>query len=172
MRSRWAYRLNPFAVWRSAISVVFLRANFPGQGEAAERAYTSLKASQTAQLEAEAERKKILADALDLLGDPKRYESEIISKPSSKADAENALDRDKTAVAFRFSPTKGEDRGHRFLVFSRDSLQRLLRRVNLEEELFDAFLKSAESSGLVAKKYKPITLDGSSFCGLWINAEK
>lgn len=172
MRSRQAYRMNTFEVWRSAIGRVFLRANFPGQGDAVESAYTSLEASQAAQFEAEAGRKKIIADALDLLGDPQRYEGEIISKPASKADAETALDRDQTAVAFRFSPIKGEDRGHQFLVFSKTSMLRLLRRVNIDEQLFSAFLQQAESSGLVAKKYHAVTLGGGSFSGIWVTAEK
>lgn len=172
MRSRHAYRLNAFQVWCSAIDRVFLRSNFRGQGDAEAKAYTSLEASQAAQLEAETERTRIIAAALDLLGDPKRYEGEIISKPATKADADNMLDHDQTAVAFWYAPAKGNARGHRFLVFSRASMLRLLQRVDLKEELFDAFMRQAESSGLVAKKYYAVTLGGGSFSGIWVNAEK
>lgn len=166
------YDLDPFEVWRDAVVRVFLEANLPSHGMAFTAAYDGLETAQASQLRAEEEREETLRRALELLGDQSRYEDEIIPKPATADEATRLLDEEQTAVAFRHTPTKGPECGKHFIIFSNASLFRLLKRVNMDELLFDAFKKRAVAMGLLSKKSWPVKIGDTNFSGFWIGDEK
>ena len=152
MTSLARYQLDPFEMWRDAVVQIFLEANLPSHGMAHSAAYDGLETAQKSQLRTEAEREETLRKALELLGDQSRFKDEIIKKPDTAAEAIQLLDEEQTAVAFRHTPTKGPECGKHFIIFSNASLFRLLKRVNMDELLFDAFKKRAVAMGLLSKK--------------------
>ena len=172
MTSLARYQLDPFEVWRDAVMRIFLEANLPSHGMAHTAAYDGLETAQEAQLRTEAEREETLRKALELLGDQSRFEDEIIKKPDTAAEAIQLLDEEQTAVAFRHTPTKGPECGKHFIIFSNASLFRLLKRVNMDELLFDAFKKRAVAMGLLSKKSWPVKIGDTNFSGFWIGDEK
>ena len=172
MTSLARYQLDPFEVWRDAVVRVFLEANLPSHGMAFTAAYDGLETTQASQLRAEEEREETLRRALELLGDQSRYEDEIIPKPATADEATRLLDEEQTAVAFRHTPTKGPECGQHFIIFSNASLFRLLKRVNMDELLFDAFKKRAVAMGLLSKKSWPVKIGDTNFSGFWIGDEK
>lgn len=172
MTSLARYQLDPFEVWRDAVMRIFLEANLPSHGMAHHAAYDGLETAQEAQLRTEAEREETLRKALELLGDQSRFEDEIIKKPDTAAEAIQLLDEEQTAVAFRHTPTKGPECGKHFIIFSNASLFRLLKRVNMDELLFDAFKKRAVAMGLLSKKSWPVKIGDTNFSGFWIGDEK
>lgn len=172
MTSHARYQLDPFEVWRTAVIQIFLEANLPSHGMAFTAAYNGFEDAQASQLRAEAEREETLRKALELLGDQSRYEDEIIPKPATADEATRLLDEEQTAVAFRHTPTKGPECGKHFIIFSNASLFRLLKRVNMDELLFDAFKKRAVAMGLLSKKSWPVKIGDTNFSGFWIGDEK
>ena len=156
MNSRAGYRLNAFAVWRKAVIQIFLEINFPSGGTAQSAACDGWEQSQESQLRAEEEREKTLRKALELLGDQSRFKDEIIKKPATAEEATHLLDDEQTAVAFRYTPSRGLETGKRFLIFSNASLLRLLTRVGLDDTLYDACKKRAAAAGLLARQSKPV----------------
>ena len=172
MTSLARYQLDPFEVWRDAVVQIFLEANLPSHGMAHSAAYDGLETAQKSQLRAEEEREETLRRALELLGDQSRFEDEIIKKPDTAAEAIQLLDEEQTAVAFRHTPTKGPECDKHFIIFSNASLFRLLRRVNMDELLFDAFKKRAVAMGLLSKQSWPVKIGDTNFSGFWIGDEK
>ena len=172
MNSRARYQLDPFEVWRTAVIQVFLEANLPSHGMAFTAAYNGFEDAQASQLRAEAEREETLQKALELLGDQSRYEDEIIPKPATADEATRLLDDEQAAVAFRHTPTQGNDRGQPFIIFSNASLFRLLRRAGLDEELYDACKKRATEMGLLVRQSWPVKVGGVNFNGFWMLDKK
>lgn len=172
MTSLARYQLDPFEVWRDAVVRVFLEANLPSHGMAFTAAYDGLETAQASQLRAEEEREETLRRALELLGDQSRYEDEIIPKPATADEATRLLDEEREAVAFRHTPTRGPESGKHFIIFSNASLFRLLKRVNMDELLFDAFKKRAAAMGLLSKQSWPVKIGDTNFNGFWIGDEK
>lgn len=111
--------------------------------------------------EAERQLQILLERGVELVSSPELYIKQIIDRPASKAEAERLLSTD--AVAFRFSPTRGEDRGKELLAFSKSSLLRLLQRVSVTEKEYEAMLSECEKAGILGKKNWPINLGGETF---------
>ena len=172
MTSLARYQLDPFEVWRDAVVRVFLEANLPSHGMAFTAAYDGLETAQASQLRAEEEREETLSRALELLGDQSRYEDEIIPKPATADEATRLLDDEQAAVAFRHTPTQGNDRGQPFIIFSNASLFRLLRRAGLDEELYDACKKRATEMGLLVRQSWPVKVGGVNLNGFWMLDKK
>ena len=172
MNSRAGYRLNAFAVWRKAVIQIFLEINFPSGGTAQSAACDGWEQSQESQLRAEEEREKTLRKAIELLGDQSRFKDEIIKKPATAEEATHLLDDEQTAVAFRYTPSRGLETGKRFLIFSNASLLRLLTRVGLDDTLYDACKKRAAAAGLLARQSKPVKFGQAQFNGFWVLDEK
>lgn len=172
MTSLARYQLDPFEVWRDAVVRVFLEANLPSHGMAFTAAYDGLETAQASQLRAEEEREETLRRALELLGDQSRYEDEIIPKPATADEATRLLDDEQAAVAFRHTPTQGNDRGQPFIIFSNASLFRLLRRAGLDEELYDACKKRATEMGLLVRQSWPVKVGGVNLNGFWMLDKK
>lgn len=172
MTSLARYQLDPFEVWRDAVMRIFLEANLPSHGMAHTAAYDGLETAQEAQLRTEAEREETLRKALELLGEQSRFEVEIIKKPDTADEATRLLDDEQAAVAFRHTPTQGNDRGQPFIIFSNASLFRLLRRAGLDEELYDACKKRATEMGLLVRQSWPVKVGGVNLNGFWMLDKK
>ena len=172
MTSHARNQLDPFEVWRTAVIQVFLEANLPSHGMAFTAAYNGFEDAQASQLRAEAEREETLQKALELLSDQSRFEVEIIKKPDTADEATRLLDDEQAAVAFRHTPTQGNDRGQPFIIFSNASLFRLLRRAGLDEELYDACKKRATEMGLLVRQSWPVKVGGVNFNGFWMLGKK
>lgn len=172
MNSLARYQLDPFEVWRDAVMRIFLEANLPSHGMAFTAAYDSLETAQASQLRAEEEREETLRRALELLGDQSRYEDEIIPKPATADEATRLLDEEREAVAFRHTPTRGPESGKHFIIFSNASLFRLLKRVNMDELLFDTFKKRASALAILVRQSYAVKFGTVPFNGFWIVDEK
>lgn len=172
MSSCARYRLNPFSVWRESLVQIFLETCLPSRGEGYCTAHASWETAQESQLRAEEERKQTLQKAIELLSDQSRFEGEIIPKPATADEATRLLDGEQEAVAFRHTPTQGNDRGQPFIIFSNASLFRLLRRAGLDEELYDACKKRATEMGLLVKQSWPVKVGGVNFNGFWMLDKK
>ena len=172
MTSLARYQLDPFEVWRDAVMRIFLEANLPSHGMAHTAAYDGLETAQEVQLRTEAEREETLRKALELLGEQSRFEVEIIKKPDTADEATRLLDDEQAAVAFRHTPTQGNDRGQPFIIFSNASLFRLLRRAGLDEELYDACKKRATEMGLLVRQSWPVKVGGVNLNGFWMLDKK
>ena len=110
--------------------------------------------------------------ALELLGDQSRYEDEIIPKPATADEATRLLDEEREAVAFRHTPTRGPESGKHFIIFSNASLFRLLKRVNMDELLFDTFKKRASALAILVRQSYAVKFGTVPFNGFWIVDEK
>ncbi len=172
MNSLARYQLDPFEVWRDAVMRIFLEANLPSHGMAFTAAYDGLETAQASQLRAEEEREETLRRALELLGDQSRYEDEIIPKPATADEATRLLDEEREAVAFRHTPTRGPESGKHFIIFSNASLFRLLKRVNMDELLFDTFKKRASALAILVRQSYAVKFGTVPFNGFWIVDEK
>lgn len=160
---------NPFEEWRDVLFSVFLDSVFPKQGQAKETAQTGFQTAQKRQKEAEEEREKILQDALDLVTDQSRYEDEIIDTPTTPDEGRKLLNIEQSAVAFRYvRKHKNGDVNH-YIVFTDFSLLRLLKRVDLTEELYGPFKKRALKAGVMIMKSACARLHSQSLSGhYWI----
>lgn len=172
MHSHARYQLDPFEVWRDAVVRIFLESNLPSHGMAFTAAYNGFEDAQASQLRAEAEREETLRKALELLSDQSRFEGEIIKKPDSAAEATRLLDEEREAVAFRHTPTRGPESGKHFVIFSNASLLRLLKRVNMDELLFDTFKKRASALAILVRQSYAVKFGTVPFNGFWIVDEK
>lgn len=104
------YAANGALLWRYVLAVVVSRQWFADQRQRnafRERYLTHLCKGATAQ----ADREKVLWDAIKLLADVDAYRGQIIEKPDSKEAAEKHLSDD--AAAFRYTPKKGGPEGTR-----------------------------------------------------------
>ena len=163
---------NPFEEWRDVLHRVFLDSVFPKQGQAKETAQTGFQTAQKRQKEAEEEREKILQDALDLVTDQSRYENEIIDKPTSREECKELLNSDQDAIAFRYVRTSGQYEGQHFIVFTDDSLFRLLKRVGMTKELYGPFKKRALKAGVMVMSSASARFGSLSLNGFWFYDQK
>ena len=113
---------------------------------------------------AQADREKVLRDAIKYLTDVDAYRGQIIEKPDSKADAEKRLADD--AAAFQYAPKKGALKELELLVYSKDSILRLLEPIGLTSDLYSTFCGRCEEEGLLVRRGHTITLQGGSFHGV------
>ena len=171
MASPKAYRKDPFVVWQEVLERVLLRSIFASTPNLLEEALKMLKDTQDMREQAEQERTRKIEEALALIAEPSRYEREIVDRPKSKREARCLLDNEQTAVAFRFSPSKGDDAGRNLLAFSAMSLKRLLRRKECDDDLYDAVLTKAEQLGLLDQRSRTIRLGEDSFAAVTFNVE-
>ena len=169
MRSPYSFLRNPFEEWRNALLDVFLDSIFPNQSQAKEAAETDFQTAQKRQKEAEEERQKILQNALDLVTDQSRYEDEIIDTPTTPDESRKLLNIEQSAVAFRYvRKHKNGDVNH-YIVFTDFSLLRLLKRVDLTEELYGPFKERALKTGVMIMKSACARLHSQSLSGhYWI----
>lgn len=137
MQSEEAYHLSGFRVWRELLLATLVKTWFEGNPLYRD-ACGLLEDTEAWQRKEEARREEILHKAFTLLSHPEKYRSEIIDRPASKTEAADRLASD--ALAFRFTPLRGDDSGTELLAFTRQSLLRLLARVGCSEEFYDAFL--------------------------------
>ena len=134
------------------------------------RAEILLTSEAEQQAEAERQRRELIQRAVQLITSPERYAREIVDRPNSKSEAETALAGD--AVAFRFCPAKGDDRGKKLLAFSKRSLSRLLKRVSMPDTYHEAFLAECEKRGILDNRNRTINLGGESFYAVTFSVEK
>lgn len=169
MRSPYSFLRNPFEEWRNALLDVFLDSIFPNQSQAKEAAETDFQTAQKRQKEAEEERQKILQNALDLVTDQSRYEDEIIDTPTTPDEGRKLLNIEQSAVAFRYvRKHKNGDVNH-YIIFTDFSLLRLLKRVDLTEELYGPFKERALKAGVMIMKSACARLHSQSLSGhYWI----
>lgn len=171
MASPQSYWMDPFVAWQEVLETVFLASIFKNEQELIKQASQLLTDTQAMREQTEIERTRKIKEALELLSDPSRYEREIVDRPKSKQEARSLLDSEQTAVAFRFSPSKGDDAGLNLLAFSPTSLKRLLRRTGCGDEMYDAVLTKAEQMGLLDQRSRTIRLDKDSFAAVTFNIE-
>ena len=177
---RWRDRMHgpcrflrdPFEEWRDVLHRVFLDSVFSEQGQAKETAQTGFQTAQKRQKEAEEEREKILQDALDLVTDQSRYENEIIDKPASREECKELLNTDQSAIAFRYERASGQHEGQHFIVFTDDSLLRLLKRVGMTKELYGPFKERALKAGVMVMKSASARFGSLSLNGFWFYDQK
>ena len=177
---RWRNRMHdpcrflrdPFEEWRDVLHRVFLDSVFPEQGQAKETAQTGFQTAQKRQKEAEKEREKFLQDALDLVRDQSRYENEIIDKPASREECKNLLNTDQSAIAFRYVRASGQHEGQHFIVFTDDSLLRLLKRVGMTNELYGPFKERALKAGVMVMSSVCARFGSLSLNGFWFYDQK
>ena len=172
MHDQCRFLCNPFEEWRDVLHRVFLDSVFPKQGQAKETAQTGFQTAQKRQKEAEEEREKILQDALDLVTDQSRYENEIIDKPASREEGKKLLNTDQSAIAFRYERASGQHEGQHFIVFTDDSLFRLLKRVGMTKELYGPFKERALKAGVMVMKSASARFGSLSLNGFWFYDQK
>ena len=158
MASPQAYRYDAFESWRNEIILKFFYALFADNNELLAKALELLEDERMVMEKEREAREDTIKRALNLIADHSRYEREIVDRPTSKDEAKRLLDIEKTAVAFRFCPTKGKNTKDHFLAFTRISLQRLLAREGCGAELLDAVLDAAEKSELLDQRRRTIKL--------------
>lgn len=150
------YRESGFETWRKILLKHLLAAWFPEKNT--EGIFLSVTQRQE---EDRRRREEILQQAFHMLAHTENYENQIVDRPSSKDEAIKLLSA--KAVAFWFEPKKGDDKGKKLLAFSRDSLNRLLQSVNVQEEYYDAFIRLCDQEGILDKPNRSITLGGETF---------
>lgn len=163
MRSPQAYRQSGFEAWRRALAEQMVDAWF-GSTELAKQAEYLLLQFQQQQEDEEKRRSAAIRSAYEYLVDTARYERRITELPRSRDEATELLSDE--FFAFRYAPTKGQYKGHKLLVFDKNSLQRLLRSISVEEELYDAVLDFCEKEGFLVCRDHSITLGGETFHGI------
>lgn len=157
------YAVNGALLWRYVLAVIVSRQWFADQRQRnafREHYLTHLCKGAAAQ----ADREKVLRDALNRLTDVDSYRGQIIEKPDSKADAEKRLADD--AAAFQYTPKKGALKERELLVYTKDSILRLLEPIGLTSDLYSTFCGRCEEDGLLVKRDHAITLQGGSFHGV------
>ena len=177
---RWRDRMHgpcrflrdPFEEWRDVLHRVFLDSVFSEQGQARKTARTGFQTAQKRQKEAEEKREKILQDALDLVTDQSRYENEIIDKPASREECKELLNTDQSAIAFRYERASGQHEGQHFIVFTDDSLFRLLKRVGMTKELYGPFKERALKAGVMVMNSASARFGSLSLNGFWFYDQK
>lgn len=166
-----AYRENGFTIWRQLLEEKAIDMWFKNP-ELHQKAEELLHESELAQQKAEAMRTETIQKAIDLLSSPTRFEREIIERPTTKKDAIEHLNRLQDAVAFWYTPSKGNDEGKCFLAFSKDSLLRLLQRIGFNENLYDTLIVQSEKAGLLNQQNRSIKLGDNTFNAVTFCVEK
>ena len=157
------YAANGALLWRYMLAVIVSRKWFIDQRQRnafCEHYLTHLCKGAAAQ----ADREKVLRDAIKLLADVDSYRDQVIEKPDSKADAEKHLADD--AAAFQYTPKKGALKERDLLVYTKDSILRLLEPIGFTSDLYSTFCGRCEEDGLLVKRDHTITLQGGSFHGV------
>lgn len=172
MHDQYGYLRNPFEEWRDVLHRVFLDSVFSKQGQARETAQTGFQTAQKRQKDAEEEREKILQRALDLVRDQSSYENEIIDKPASRDECKKLLNIDQSAIAFRYVLASGQYEGQHFIVFTDDSLLRLLKRVGMTKELYGPFKARALKAEVMVMSSVSARFHGLSLNGFWFYDQK
>lgn len=113
---------------------------------------------------AQVDREKVLRDAMKHLADVDSYRDQIIEKPDSKEDAEKRLS--DGAIAFQYAPRKGALKERELLLYTKDSILRLLEPIGLTSDLYSTFCGRCEEEGLLVRRDHTITLQGGSFHGV------
>ncbi len=70
------------------------------------------------------------------------------------------------AAAFRYTSKKGALKERELLVYTKDSILRLLEPIGLTSDLYSTFCGRCEEAGLLRKRDHTITLQGGSFHGV------
>lgn len=157
------YAANGALLWRYVLAIVVSGKWFIDRRQRnvfCERYLTHLCKGATAQ----ADREKVLRDAIKCLADVDSYHDQIIEKPASKEAAEKHLADD--AAAFQYTPKKGALKERELLVYTKDSILRLLEPIGLTSDLYSTFCGRCEEDGLLIKCDHAITLQGGSFHGV------
>lgn len=154
------YAVNGALAWRYTLAVVVSERWFTDRaqrekfcGQYLER--LSRKAT------AQADRERILRDALRCLANVKGYRDRIIEKPTSAEEAKARLAGD--AIAFHHTPMKGLQKGKELLVCTKESLLRLLEPIGLTPNLYSTFCSCCKEEELLLNQDQSITLNGRSF---------
>lgn len=157
------YAANGALLWRYVLAVIVSGKWFADQRQrnAFRECYLTHLCKGAA---AQADREKVLRDALNRLTDVDSYRGQIIEKPDSKEAAEKHL-ADDTA-AFQYTPKKGALKERELLVYSKDSILRLLEPIGLTSDLYSTFCGRCEEEGLLVRRGHTITLQGGSFHGV------
>lgn len=150
-----AYRLNGLHVWRYLLGSELCCTWF-SDPTLRSRAMSLVQKSTDQQRQEEQQREQLLQRAMDLLAAPAKYASAIVDRPKSKQAAQDILSDE--AVAFRFEPRQGADHGKKLLAFTKLSLLRLLRRVDFQGDLLEAFLEQCQTSGILDQASRVIKL--------------
>ena len=157
------YAVNGALLWRYVLAVIVSRQWFADQRQRnafREHYLTHLCKGAAAQ----ADREKVLRNALNRLTDVDSYRGQIIEKPDSKEAAEKHLADD--AAAFRYTPKKGALKERELLLYTKDSILRLLEPIGLTSDLYSTFCGRCEEEGLLVRRDHTITLQGGSFHGV------
>lgn len=154
------YRENRFRLWQNLLCSRAIAHWFTNDKRSV-CAKDLLRQRQEDHVQTEAKRQEAIHRALHLLADPAQYDSQIIERPQSKESAIQALSQN--AMAFWYKPQKGADRGQSLLAFSEASLKRLLQQAECDETLYESFLRTCESEGLLDQRNRSITLGGETF---------
>lgn len=91
-------------------------------------------------------------------------------RPETKSEAEDILG--KYFYCFRHTPSRGDDRGVDFILFTKESLCRFWKQFGCDEQLFDQALQHTKSDGILAKPSHQLTLGDESMRFVWFYAEK
>lgn len=157
------YAANGFLLWRYVLAIIVSGKWFADQRQRdafRERYLTHLRKGAAAQTD----REKVLRDAINYLTDVDSYRDQIIEKPDSKTGAEKHLA--DNAAAFQYTPKKGALKERELLVYTKDSILRLLEPMGLTPDLYSTFCGRCEEAGLLLKRDHTITLQGGSFHGV------
>lgn len=166
-----SYRADPFSLWRNVLGQTMLRVFFHSP-EHLDAGLSLLRDNEQIQIEAELNRTQTIKRAIELISDIDQYEREVIERPSSKETATKSLNKSRDAVAFRFSPTKGDDCGKQLLAFTKDSLLRLLARVSCDAMLYDVVLSECERLGILDQRNRTIKLGDKTLSAVTFKLEK
>lgn len=150
-----AYRISGLLDWNEVLLETCLNVWFPDSEYHPDRkkVLADTKQHQEAQERAVSE---ILQRGLDLLTNPSRYKDDIIERPSSKAEWEDAAQNG--TLAFWYTPKRGDDMGNTFLAFTADTLKILLSRAGCTEGYYEAFLRRCSEQTILDKKNRTIKL--------------
>jgi len=110
-----------------------------------------------------------LRRGFELLTNTQAYNNEIMERPDTVIDWNNAVE--KGTLAFWYRPKAGDDKGKTFLVFKADTLKKLIRRVGCTDELYEPFLKRCEGRDILDSRDRTINLKGS-FNGITFDVER
>lgn len=156
------YAVNGALAWRYTLAVVVSERWFTDRAQREKfcRQYLERLSRKAA---AQADRERILRDALRCLANVKGYRDRIIEKPASAEEAKARLAGD--AIAFHHTPMKGLQKGKELLVCTKESLLRLLEPIGLTPNLYSTFCSRCKEEKLLLNQDQSITLGSKSFHG-------
>ena len=82
------------------------------------------------------------------------------------------LNTDQSAIAFRYVRASGQYEGQHFIVFTDDSLLRLLKRVGMTKELYGPFKERALKAGVMVMSSVCARFGSLSLNGFWFYDQK